>query len=238
MQFTWKNPTSTFKVCWNIKCVTNTTSSTNVLIRKLWQCWLGYKEVIRNFVASYVNGTTEARARHYHAKQRPAWEEAILGQKNVTHRHLVDKTKTYLPPLHMNLGLIKIYVKTMNKEGKEFDYLRQTNFSHKRGQDKRRCFRRSSSTTALSRSRLRKEIACGRQKSLERAWKHMRQLLGKSNFRKLHRNYGRGATFHLPCLGVQHVVENYISCNPTWISFFSGKYGSCLWRVRWKVLSG
>ena len=125
MQFTWKNSTSTFKVCWNINCVTNTAGSTNVLIRKLWQRWLGYKEVVRNFVASYVNGTTEAGARHYHVKQRPAWEEAILGQKNVAHRSLVEKTKTYLPPLHMILGLIKIYVTTMNKEGKVFDYLRQ-----------------------------------------------------------------------------------------------------------------
>jgi hypothetical protein len=31
--------------------------------------------------------------------------------------------KIYLPPLHIKLGLIKIYVKAMKKEGKEFDYL-------------------------------------------------------------------------------------------------------------------
>jgi hypothetical protein len=33
--------------------------------------------------------------------------------------------KIYLPPLHLKLGLIKIFVKVMNKEGEGFDYIRQ-----------------------------------------------------------------------------------------------------------------
>jgi len=45
----------------------------------------------------------------------------ILGQKNVAHRALVDKMKIFLPPLHLKLGLIKIFVKVMNKEGEGFD---------------------------------------------------------------------------------------------------------------------
>ena len=57
---------------------------------------------------------------NYHVKKWPPWEEEILGQKNVAHRSLVDKMKIYLPPLHIKPGLIKIYVKAMNKEGKEF----------------------------------------------------------------------------------------------------------------------
>jgi hypothetical protein len=31
----------------------------------------------------------------------------------------------YLPPLHIKLGLLKIFVKAMTKEGTGFNYLRQ-----------------------------------------------------------------------------------------------------------------
>jgi len=47
----------------------------------------------------------------------------LLGKKNVTHRVIDNKTKTYLPPFHIILGLIK-----MNKQGEGFDYLRHKNF--------------------------------------------------------------------------------------------------------------
>jgi hypothetical protein len=35
------------------------------------------------------------------------------------------KSKIYLTPLHIKLGLTKISVKVMHKESEEFDYLRQ-----------------------------------------------------------------------------------------------------------------
>jgi len=62
------------------------------------------------------------RDRHYHIQHWPLREEKILGQKNVAHRALVEKTKIYLPPLHIKFGLLKIFVKAMTKEGKEFNY--------------------------------------------------------------------------------------------------------------------
>jgi len=65
------------------------------------------------------------RDRHYYEKQWTLRGETILGQKNIAHRALVDKLKIYLPPLHLKLGLIKIFVKVMNKEGEGFDCLRQ-----------------------------------------------------------------------------------------------------------------
>jgi hypothetical protein len=49
--------------------------------------------------------------RHYHVKQQPLRGEMILGEKNVAHRASVNRTKIYLPPLHINLGLIKTVVK-------------------------------------------------------------------------------------------------------------------------------
>jgi hypothetical protein len=43
----------------------------------------------------------------------------------VAHRALMDKPKIFLLPLHIHVGLIKISVKAMDKEGEEFAYLRQ-----------------------------------------------------------------------------------------------------------------
>ena len=37
----------------------------------------------------------------------------------------MDKSKIYLPPLHIKLGLIKIFVKVMDKESEGFAYLKQ-----------------------------------------------------------------------------------------------------------------
>jgi len=42
----------------------------------------------------------------------------------VAHSALRDKSKIYLPPLHIKLGLTKISVKVMGKESKESAYLR------------------------------------------------------------------------------------------------------------------
>jgi hypothetical protein len=43
----------------------------------------------------------------------------------VPHNDLGDKSKIYLPSLHIRLGLIKISVKAMDKESEGFAYLRQ-----------------------------------------------------------------------------------------------------------------
>ena len=57
----------------------------------------------------------------------------FLDKKNVTHRILVNKTKIYLPPFHIKIGLIKKSVKAKNKQGEGFDYLRQKFQAHTRG---------------------------------------------------------------------------------------------------------
>ena len=49
-----------------------------------------------------------------------------MGQRNVAHPALGEKSKIYLPPLHIKLGLIKISVKATDEENEAFYYLRQT----------------------------------------------------------------------------------------------------------------
>ena len=46
------------------------------------------------------------------------------GEKNVVNPPLVLPEKIYLPPLHIKLGLIKYFVKGMDKTGRAFQYVR------------------------------------------------------------------------------------------------------------------
>lgn len=47
------------------------------------------------------------------------------GQKNDENHPLVNPQNVLLPPLHIKLGLMKNFVKAMNKNGAAFQYLRQ-----------------------------------------------------------------------------------------------------------------
>jgi len=49
-------------------------------------------------------------------KKLPLRLETTAGQKNVAHSALLSKSKICLPPLHTSVGLIKMYVKTVDKE--------------------------------------------------------------------------------------------------------------------------
>jgi hypothetical protein len=54
---------------------------------------------------------------------------------HITHPSVVDNSKIFLPPSHIKLGLIKMFVKAMDKESKGV-YLFKAKISHnKRGQD-------------------------------------------------------------------------------------------------------
>jgi hypothetical protein len=46
------------------------------------------------------------------------------GEKNVVNPPFVLLEKIYLPPLHIKQGLMKIFVKGMDKSGHGFEYVR------------------------------------------------------------------------------------------------------------------
>jgi hypothetical protein len=50
--------------------------------------------------------------------------ELSPGGKYIRTQPLVNKDKILLPQLHIKLGLMKNFVKAMNKHGKRFEYLR------------------------------------------------------------------------------------------------------------------
>ena len=68
-----------------------------------------------------------SRAREVHWVQRE-WprRELILGEPNVIHEPLINRNKVIFPPLHIKLGLMKQFVKALDKEGQCFKYLRQS----------------------------------------------------------------------------------------------------------------
>ncbi|KAK4883335.1 hypothetical protein RN001_006654 [Aquatica leii] len=67
--------------------------------------------------------------KHYIVQDWPLRENLIPGQKNVAHNPLVPKENIYLPPLHIKLGLIKQFVKAVDKPGGAFQFLK-TKFPH------------------------------------------------------------------------------------------------------------
>jgi len=62
------------------------------------------------------------RANHYKIKAWPARPLLTPGSSNIVKRSLVDPDKI-LPSLHIKLGLMKQFVKALDKEGRCFKYL-------------------------------------------------------------------------------------------------------------------
>lgn len=67
----------------------------------------------------------DSRARSLHYVRRD-WNQRnflTVGEKNVQHPSLAEADKILLPPLHIKLGLIKNFVKAMDRSGAGFKYL-------------------------------------------------------------------------------------------------------------------
>ena len=69
---------------------------------------------------------SRADEQHYETIEWPSREIFHPGSFNVQHLPLVDAKKVFLPLLHIKLGLIKNFVKAMNKEGEGFKHICET----------------------------------------------------------------------------------------------------------------
>jgi len=63
------------------------------------------------------------RAKHWTKKVWPKRTSLVPGSKNVLRESLVEPNKVILPPLHIKLGLMKQFVKALDREGDCFKYL-------------------------------------------------------------------------------------------------------------------
>ena len=66
---------------------------------------------------------SRAKDLHYIKKDWPLRQSLTPGEKNVQHPPLIQSNKILLPPLHIKLGLIKNFVKAMDKTKAGFNYL-------------------------------------------------------------------------------------------------------------------
>lgn len=63
------------------------------------------------------------RGNHYKKKIWPSRESFEPGKENILKEPLVDPSKILIPPLHIKLGLMKQFVKALDKNGQCFKYL-------------------------------------------------------------------------------------------------------------------
>ena len=71
---------------------------------------------------------SRARGSHYIRKDWPPRQSLGPGMKNFHYPPVVEPNKILLPPLHIKLGLMKNFVKGMDKSGQRIKYLK-TKFS-------------------------------------------------------------------------------------------------------------
>ena len=76
---------------------------------------------------------SRAREQHWRQKERPVKEQMVLGEKNIQAQPLVERSKLVFLPLHIKLGVMKQFVKALNKQRCMFQiYLRQISRSNNR----------------------------------------------------------------------------------------------------------
>lgn len=85
---------------------------------------LGQQSGFTKFPCFICEWDSRARKEHYIKKDWPLRENLTPGSLNVIHSPLVSKNKILLPPLHIKLGLVKQFVKSMkNTSSEAFQYL-------------------------------------------------------------------------------------------------------------------
>lgn len=85
---------------------------------------LGLQQGYTKFCCFICEWDSRARASHYVVRDWPLRQRLEPGSKNVLHPSLVEPSKILLPPLHVKLGLMKNFVKAMDRDGQAFKYLR------------------------------------------------------------------------------------------------------------------
>ena len=61
---------------------------------------------------------SRSKNEHWVRKEWPERNEFPVGQKNLINEPLVDSQKILIPPLHIKLGLMKQFVKALDKGGR------------------------------------------------------------------------------------------------------------------------
>lgn len=90
---------------------------------KILSMILGQQSGFTKFPCFLCLWDSRDRENHYVKIHWPARESMEPGSKNVISKPLVEPSKILLPPLHIKLGLMKQFVKALNKDGSCYAYL-------------------------------------------------------------------------------------------------------------------
>ena len=84
-----------------------------------YSCFLCYLFSLLNILVFSSRASTQ----HWVKKDWPAREDLAVGDKNIINELLVSRDRIILPPLHRKLGLMKQYMKALDKHGDCFNYI-------------------------------------------------------------------------------------------------------------------
>jgi len=84
---------------------------------------LGQQSGFTKFPCFLCLWDSRARDQHWERKDWPLRAQIKVGEKNVVSSPLVPKEKIIFPPLHIKLGLMKQFVKALDKDGRCFNYI-------------------------------------------------------------------------------------------------------------------
>ena len=85
--------------------------------------YLGFQGGYTKFPCFICLQDSRAREQHWRQKEWPEREQTVPGEKNIQAQPLVERSKIVFPPLHIKLGVMKQFVKALNKEGACFKYI-------------------------------------------------------------------------------------------------------------------
>ena len=88
-----------------------------VYFRMVIFCWDSTEGTLSKYPCFLCYWESRASTRHWVNKNWPAQEDLSVGYKNIIHKPLVSRDRIILPPLHIKLGLMKQFVKTLDKHG-------------------------------------------------------------------------------------------------------------------------
>lgn len=90
---------------------------------KILTIFLGQQSGFTKFPCYLCLWDSRDRENHFVKKNWPTRTSFTPGSRNVIHESLVDPSKILIPPLHIKLGLMKQFVKALDKSGACFGYL-------------------------------------------------------------------------------------------------------------------
>ena len=86
---------------------------------------LGLQEGYTKHSCFFCLWNSRADEQYYLVKKRPARKDFTPGSHNVLNSSFIERSKILLPPLHIKLGLVNQFVKTLKPTSHAFRHIRQ-----------------------------------------------------------------------------------------------------------------